>query len=148
MSLNHGRSTAPPVCRICGAEITRLALPCQVKAASPLSLGFSLMHLWAGVAFSDNRKAPSGFRDHHQQGKTPREGFSTQLWLMSVRPLAHSRNSNNIWVFLVDIRAGFPNTSFCRIFRVQVSGEAQAFHELVVQLLLNKLRHYVGVICS
>ena len=97
VSLNHGRSTAPPVCRICGAEITRLALPCQVKAASPLSLGFTLMHLWAGVAFSDNRKPRLVLETTISRVNSKRR-FSTQLWLMSVRPLAHSRNSNNIWV--------------------------------------------------
>ena len=53
MSLNHGRSTAPPVCRICGAEMARLVPVCFALPGEGRKSSFTGLHFDAFVGSSN-----------------------------------------------------------------------------------------------
>ena len=154
MSLNHGRGTAPPVRRICSAKMACLVPVCFALPGEGCKASFSGLHFDAFM----------GSANIHQ------ETHVLLLFGLRAEGLTDIRHS---WIknFFFDACAGiYPadggvqnQTGFAIVAesdaqlskyqvlaycRVQVSGEAQAFHEVVVQLLLDKLRHYVRMICG
>ena len=71
-----------------------------------------------GVAFSDNRK-PRLVLDITISGVNPRTSIQEKVFYPTVADVRETFSAQpqqqQYLGFLVDIRAGFPNTSFCRI---------------------------------